>query len=47
MEVEEDAHHILTCIYKDAQLQQQEALWKLLERLVKIGKYTRAVPAIK
>ena len=47
MEKDEDITHILTCMHQDAQVQHKEALWKLLEKLVKIGTCTRAVLAIK
>ena len=47
MKEEEDVEHILHCLLKEAEKRSNEALWKLLEKLVKIGTCTRAVLAIK
>ena len=44
---DEDTQHILNCMHHDAQNVSKQALWKLVETLVKIGTCTMAVRAIR
>ena len=44
---EEDTNHILTCLHEEAKETSKEALWVLLETMIKIGTCSRLVMALK